>query len=39
MTFCNFNLRMNNINSCNHFSNRMFYLNTRIYFNEVKLIT
>ena len=37
MTFGNTNLRMHNVDACNHFSYCMFYLNTRVYLNEIEV--
>jgi hypothetical protein len=34
----NKDLGLNDIDTRNHFRNRMFHLNTRVYFNKVKLI-
>ena len=38
-SFCYLYLRLDYINTSNHFCNRMFYLDTWIYFNKVKIIT
>ena len=37
MTFGNANLRMNNIDACDHFCHCMFYLDTRVDFNKIEV--
>ena len=37
VTFGNTNLRMHNVNTCNHFCYCMFYLDTRVNFNEIEV--